>query len=143
MKAVYGGTISCGQSTKPMARCGLFKAGDAASCMNPISRSGIVEALLCGKIVAESVKNWLDDAGENREKIEAEVQERWMAALGRQHLQIARAKPGFNSISDAQFDRAAKKLSKLPREKQTLLRIFFAVLWACPTVIWKMRSFIR
>ena len=66
-----------------------------------------------------------------------------MAALGSQHLQIARAKPGFNSISDAQFDRAAKKLSKLPREKQTLFRIFFAVLWACPSVIWKMRSFIR
>ena len=143
VKAVYGGMISCGQSTRPMAKCGLFKAGDAAGCMNPISRSGIVEALLCGKIVAESVKEWLDDSGANRESIEAKVLERWMAALGSQHLQIARAKPGFNSISDAQFDRAAKKLSKLPREKQTLFRIFFAVLWACPSVIWKMRSFIR
>ena len=52
VKAVYGGMIACGQSTRPMAMCGLFKAGDAASCMNPISRSGIVEALLCGTIVA-------------------------------------------------------------------------------------------
>jgi flavin-dependent dehydrogenase len=143
VKAVYGGMIACGQSVKPMARCGLFKAGDAASCVNPISRSGIVESLLCGKIVAESVKEWLDDSGAGRNAIEENVLNRWMAALGKKHLQVVRAKVGFNKISDAQFDRAAKSLSKLPREKQTLLRIFVAVLWACPSVIWKMRSFLR
>ena len=143
VKAVYGGMIACGQSTKPLAKCGLFKAGDAASCVNPISRSGIVESLLCGKIVAESVKEWLGAPSENRSAIEAGVLDRWMAALGKKHLQVANAKIGFNKISDAQFDRAAKNLSKLPREKQTLLRIFFTVLWSCPSLIWKMRSFLH
>ena len=143
VKAVYGGMIACGQSTKPMAKCGLFKAGDAASCVNPISRSGIVESLLCGKIVAESVKEWLGEYEENRHSIESKVLDRWMAALGKKHLQVANAKIGFNKISDAQFDRAAKNLSKLPREKQTLLRIFLTVLWSCPSLIWKMRSFLR
>jgi flavin-dependent dehydrogenase len=143
VKAVYGGMIACGQSTKPMAKCGLFKAGDAASCVNPISRSGIVESLLCGKIVAESVREWLGDSGMNRNAIESSVLDRWMAALGKKHLQVANAKVGFNKISDAQFDRAAKSLSKLPREKQTLLRIFFTVLWSCPSLIWKMRSFLH
>ena len=66
-----------------------------------------------------------------------------MAVLGKKHLQVANAKIGFNKISDAQFDRAAKNLSKLPREKQTLLRIFFTVLWSCPSLIWKMRSFLH
>ena len=126
-----------------MAKCGLFKAGDAASCVNPISRSGIVESLLCGKIVAESVMEWLGDSGENRSSIEAKVLNRWMAALGKKHLQVARAKVGFNKISDKQFDSAACRLSKLPREKQTLFRIFFNVLWAAPSLIWKMRSFLR
>ena len=143
VKAVYGGMIACGQSTKPMAKCGLFKAGDAASCVNPISRSGIVESLLCGKIVAELVKEWLEESGEKRGAIEAGVLDRWMAALGKKHLQVANAKIGFNKISDAQFDRAAKNLSKLPREKQTLLRIFLTVLWSCPSLIWKMRSFLH
>ena len=143
VKAVYGGMIACGQSEKPMAKCGLFKAGDAASCVNPISRSGIVEALLCGKVVAESVVEWLDDAGANRAAIEAKVLDRWMQVLGEKHLQVARAKIGFNKISDKQFDRAAYRLSKLPREKQTLFRIFFNVLWAAPSLIWKMRSFLR
>ena len=144
VKGIYGGMIACGQSTRPMARCGLFKAGDAASCVNPISRSGIVESMLCGKIVAESVVDWLA-AGtpDARQKVEHDVLGRWMEALGKTHLQIARAKPGFNAIKDSQFDRAAKSLSKLPREKQTLFRIFFTVLCASPSLIWKMRSFLK
>lgn len=143
VKAVYGGMIACGQSTRPMAMRGLFKAGDAASCMNPISRSGIVEALLCGTIVASSVNEWLDAKSESeRECVERSVLDRWMKALGKSHLQLQRAKAGFNSITDEQFDRAAEKLSKLPREKQTLFRIFFTVLRTCPSLIWKMRSFI-
>ena len=144
VKAIYGGMIACGQSKRPMALCGLFKAGDAASCVNPISRSGIVDSMLCGKIVAESVVDWLAaTAPEARQKIEGAVLDRWMDALGKSHLQIARAKAGFNAIKDAQFDRAARRLSKLPREKQTLFRIFFTVLCASPSLIWKMRSFLK
>ena len=152
VKAVYGGMIACGQSKRPLAMHGVFKAGDAASCVNPISRSGIVESLrfgivesiLCGKIVAQSVVEWLacgTDA--ERSRVEASVLDRWMKAQGRAHLQIANAKPTFGKISDAQFDRAAKKLSRIPRGKASLWRIFFTVLSACPSLIWKMRSFLR
>ncbi len=144
IKSIYGGMIACGQSKKPIAKCGLFKAGDAASCVNPISRSGIVESLLCGKIVAECAVEWLNsEKSEERESLEKMAYVRWMDALGKSHLQLQHAKPGFNSIKDSQFDRAAKSLSKLPREKQTLFRIFFGVLWACPSLIWKMRSFLH
>jgi len=143
VKAVYGGMIACGQSDKPLAKCGLFKAGDAASCVNPISRSGIVESLISGKIAAEAVDQWLKDSGENRDAIEASTLTRWMEALGKSHKQIANAKAGFNSITDDQLDKAAKRLSRLPREEQTLVRIFWNVLWSCPSVIWKMRSFLR
>ncbi len=144
VKAVYGGMIACGQSNKPMAKCGVFKAGDAASCVNPLSRSGIVEALLCGKLVAEAVHEWLNATdNESRARIESSVLDRWMAALGKSHLQIAKAKPGLAKVKDEQFDKAARRLSRLPREKQTLFRIFFAVLWSCPSLIWKMRSFLH
>ena len=144
VKAVYGGMIACGQSKRPLAMHGVFKAGDAASCVNPISRSGIVESILCGKIVAESVVEWLacgTDA--ERARVEASVLDRWMKAQGRAHLQIANAKPTFGKISDAQFDRAAEKLSRIPQGKASLWRIFFTVLSACPSLIWKMRSFLR
>ena len=97
-----------------------------------------------GKIVAESVKDWLDaDSQAGRERAESKALARWMESLGKSHVQLARAKDVFNSISDKQFDRAAKRLSAMPREKQTLFRIFFNVLWACPSLIWKMRSFLH
>lgn len=144
VKAIYGGKIACGQSKRPLAKLGVFKAGDAASCVNPISRSGIVESLLCGKIVAESVAKWLAcESDAARTKVEASVLDRWMKAQGKAHLQIANAKPAFGKITDAQFDRAAEKLSRIPRGKATLWRIFFTVLSACPSLIWKMRSFLR
>lgn len=142
IKGIYGGMIACGQSDKPIAKCGLFKAGDAASCVNPISRSGITESLLCGKIVAECVAEWLNaKSDEARKQVEAIAYTRWMDVMGKSHRQVARAKKGFYTLKDSQFDRAAERLSKLPREKQTLYRIFFSVLWACPSLIWKMRSF--
>ncbi len=143
VKAVYGGSIACGQSDKPIAKCGLFKAGDSASCVNPISRSGITESMLCGKIVAEAAAEWLNDSGENRTAIEARATKRWMEEMGNAHMQIARGKVGFNQITDAQLDKAAQRLSLLPREKQTLFRIFFNVLWASPSLVWKLRSFLH
>ena len=135
--------IACGQSDKPIARFGLFKAGDAASCVNPISRSGITESLLCGKIVAETVLEWLDDSGANRAAIEAKAHSRWMDEMGNSHMQIARGKVGFNQITDEQLNKAALRLSKLPREKQTIFRIFLNVLWASPSLVWKLRSFLH
>ena len=144
VKAIYGGMIACGQSRRPLAMHGLFKAGDAASCVNPISRSGIVESILCGKIVAESVVEWLACGSDaDRVRVESSVLDRWMKAQGRAHLQIANAKRSFGKISDAQFDRAAEKLSRIPQGHASLWRIFFTVLSACPSLIWKMRSFLR
>lgn len=143
VKGIYGGKIACGQSDKPIAKCGLFKAGDSASCVNPISRSGITESLLCGKIVAEAAVDWLNAPVGDRLAIEASATKRWMKEMGNSHMQIARGKTGFNQITDDQFDKAAIRLSKLPREKQTIFRIFFSVLWASPALVWKMRSFLH
>ena len=66
-----------------------------------------------------------------------------MKSLGESHLQLANGKGIFSQISDKQFNRATKRLSRLSREKTTLLRIFIAVLFSTPSLIWKLRSFIR
>lgn len=141
---IYGGMIACGQSRKPVAAEGYFKAGDAASTMNPISRSGIVEALKSGHCTALSVLEWLsaENEGEKR-RAERAAFERWFEIQGKTHERIARAKEAFASVSDKRLNKAAGKLQKLPREKSTLFRIFFEVLAASPMLIWKMRSFLR
>ncbi len=144
IKAVYGGMIACGQSKKPIAKHGFFKIGDAASCVNPISRSGIVEAIVSADVMVPIVLEWLSSSSpEKRREIERGALDAWMKSLGESHLQLANGKSIFSQISDKQFNRATKRLSRLSREKTTLLRIFIAVLFSTPSLIWKLRSFIR
>ena len=46
----FAGSIPCGFKKGPVAIPGLIKTGDAASTINPISRAGISEALLSGRL---------------------------------------------------------------------------------------------
>lgn len=144
IKGFYGGLIACGQSMRPLAKLGVFKAGDAASCVNPISRSGIVEALKSGTCTATSVLEWLNAKNDSEKRLaEKAAFERWYALQGKTHLHIAHAKKAFGVIPDARLNRSAHRLATLPREKRTLWKIFFEVLALSPTLIWKMRSFLR
>ena len=143
VKGTYGGMIACGQSKKPVAKFGLFKVGDAASTVNPISRGGIVEAMKSGKCAAEAIMEWLSAKSDSeRRAAEKSAFDRWYALQGKTHERIAKAKVAFNQISDEKFNRAAGRLSKLTREKSTIFRIFFEVLATSPSLIWKMRSFL-
>lgn len=140
--SVHGGAIPCGQSDRPIAALGLFKAGDSASTVNPISRSGIVEALKSGKIAAECVLKWLAvGTEEDRRKIEKQAFQMWLKIQGKTHRNYHRAKSGFASISDRQFNKAAHRLAAIPSEKRSLFRIFWTVLSSSPGILWKMRSF--
>ncbi len=144
VKGFFGGSIANGQSKKPVAKHGLFKVGDAASCVNPISRSGIVESLKSATCTAESIMEWLaasDDAG--RQAAEKAAFDRWFKLQGKTHLHIAKAKDAFNSISDKKLNRAADRLSKLARGEYSIYRVFFEVLATSPLIIWKLRSFLK
>lgn len=139
---IHGGAIPCGQSMRPLAALGVFKAGDSASTVNPISRSGIVEAMKSGKIAADSAIEWMQAASDaERRRIEENVLARWMKIQGRTHLNYHRAKDGFSSIKDVQFNKAAHRLAAIPESKRTLFRIFWTVLSSTPGLLWKMRSF--
>ncbi len=140
--AIHGGAIPCGQSERAVAALGVFKAGDSASTVNPISRSGIVEALKSGKIAAECAMKWLSAVSDaERRAIEREAYLRWLKVQGKTHRNYHRAKKGFAGIADAELDRAAHRLASVPEEKRTLFRIFWTVLSASPRLLWKMRSF--
>ncbi len=143
VKSIHGGGIACGQSRRPVAMDGIFKAGDAASGVNPISRSGIVEALKSGHIVGNSVWEWLSaQSSSDKKRIESEVFADWMKIQGNTHWRLSKAKIGFASIPDEAFNKAAHKLAAIPQNKRTLFRIFFTVLCSSPGLLWKMRSFL-
>lgn len=139
----FGGPIPCGQPAGVMGGEGLFWVGDAASMVNPLSRGGILEAMKGGRYAAESVISLLEEPQLTFEQAESEYRRKWWEDKGRGHRQLEKAKKAFASIDDRTFDRAANRLSRLPDEKRTLLKIFLETLLSSPLLLWRLRSLLR
>jgi geranylgeranyl reductase family protein len=138
-----GGAIPCGYPDAPLAVDNLYKAGDAANMVHPLSRAGILEAMTGGKLAALSgLKTLTLDREEDRRPHYAKYKTEWDKAYGLAHRRISRMKKAFMEIPDRTFDKAAHALSRLPVEKQTLGRIVLTTLWQSPTLIWRLRSLI-
>src|SRR5690606_38147511 len=113
-----GGAIPCGYPDDPLAVDNLYKAGDAANMVHPLSRAGITESMTGGKHAALAALRTIDMADEaERRKVYAEYKAAWDEAYGKSHRRIASIKKAFNSLPDATFDKAARAVSKLPAEK--------------------------
>jgi geranylgeranyl reductase family protein len=136
-----GGAIPCGYPDSPLAADNLYKAGDAANMVHPLSRAGITESMTGGKYAALAALKTIDMPDEAaRRKVYAEYKAAWDDAYGKAHRRIAGIKKAFMRVPDATFNKAARAISKLPPEKQTMTRIFLTTLWQSPTLLWQMRS---
>jgi len=143
VETVHGGVIPCGYTHDPLAVENLFKAGDSANMVNPISRAGILEAMKGGALAAEAALAVLRLGTEaEKEPFYRGYKEKWDIAYGNGNMRIHRAKSHFSEIRDETFDKAAGSLAKIPPDKITMGRIFLTTLWTTPSLIWKMRSLI-
>ncbi|HLP40324.1 MAG TPA: geranylgeranyl reductase family protein [Fibrobacteria bacterium] len=143
VETFHGGAIPCGYTHQPLAVANLFKAGDSANMVNPISRAGILEAMKGGKLAAEAALEVIGLGTEaEKEPHYRAYKEKWDAAYGNANFRIHKAKAAFMDIPDATFDRAAGSLARIPQNKVTMGRIFLTTLWTSPSLLWKMRSLI-
>src|SRR5690606_4810149 len=55
-----GGAIPCGYPDVPLAVNNLYKAGDAANMVHPLSRAGILEAMTGGTQAAQAALKTID-----------------------------------------------------------------------------------
>jgi digeranylgeranylglycerophospholipid reductase len=139
----HGGVIPCGYTSDPLAAENLFKAGDAANMVNPISRAGILEAMKGGQLAAKAALQVIELGTEAEKSPHYQAyKDGWDEAYGKANMRIHKAKDAFMGIPDATFDKAAGSLAKIPVEKVTMGKIFMTTLWSTPSLIWKMRSLI-
>lgn len=139
--SLHGGPIACGQTREPLGHLNLFKVGDSANMVNPISRAGILEAMNGGLYAANAILELLNNPSEEEaQNIYSHVLSSWMEYRGKGHEKLSKAKWNFAEIPDKTFNRAAHKLSKLPADKITMPKIFWATLTTSPSLLWKMRS---
>jgi digeranylgeranylglycerophospholipid reductase len=136
----FAGTIPCFAKRQPIAIGGLIKAGDAASTVNPISRGGITEAMLQGRLAGTTAMAMLG-AATHREmsRICKDYEKAWYEKRGKRHLKLARVKEEFARIGDADFNTAACALAKIPQKSLTMAKIFRISLGRFPRMVWAMR----
>jgi digeranylgeranylglycerophospholipid reductase len=141
IECYHGGAIPCGWNGRALAHENLIKAGDSANMVHPLSRAGILEAMLGGKLAAEATLAVLNKKTE-AEKLPYYQQylKLWEKAYGDNHGRVHRAKAAFNAIADKTYDKAAHALAKVPKNKMTMGRIVFTTLWHSPSLVWRLRS---
>ena len=138
-----GGAIACGYSQKPFAADNLLKVGDAANMVNPISRSGILEAMYGGHLAAETALQIIKLNSEIQKKpFYQSYQQKWVKKYGKHHHHLNKAKNAFGNIKDEVFSSAAQKLTKISPEKMTMRKIFLTTLFSNPLLFWHMRGMI-
>ncbi|MBN2035106.1 MAG: NAD(P)/FAD-dependent oxidoreductase [Chitinispirillaceae bacterium] len=138
----FAGAIPCGGGRRalPIALPGFIKTGDAASTVNPVSRAGISEALLCGKLAGEHALLMLKAENEQEARRIGSAYERaWRRKRGERHEKLARAKNSMLKVPDADYNRAASALSAIPRTELTMSTIFRTALGRFPRIVWAMR----
>ena len=136
----FAGSIPCGFRSGPLAAPGLLKAGDAASTVNPISRAGICEALLSGGLAGDHAVLMLEAKNEKEmRRAVALYESAWRKKRGSRHEKLARAKHSLARVPDADYDRAAHALERIPQESLTMSRIFRTALGRFPRLAWSLR----
>jgi digeranylgeranylglycerophospholipid reductase len=139
----YAGVIPCASGRTRMATSGFFKAGDAASTANPISRAGISEGLYCGGLAGDYAVAMLEAHHErDLQKVAKAYETAWHKNLGHYHEKLARVKSTFAKVPDEDYSKAADALSRLEPAKLTMFRIFKAALGRFPRLLWGLRHMV-
>jgi digeranylgeranylglycerophospholipid reductase len=136
----YSGAIPCGYQRGPIAVPGLIKTGDAASTVNPVSRAGISEALLSGGLAGDHALLMLGAQTEKEmRRIVKAYEKSWYKKRGERHEKLARVKNSFVTIPDADYNKAARALARIPQNEITMSKIFRTALGRFPRLIWALR----
>jgi digeranylgeranylglycerophospholipid reductase len=137
----FAGAIPCGgHKNRPLSLPRLIKTGDAANTVNPISRAGITEAMLCGNLAGDHALLML--AAKNARDMTAigkSYESAWRKKRGARHEKLAKVKNSMLAIPDSDYNRAARSLSSIPREELTMSKIFRTALGRFPRLVWALR----
>jgi len=136
----FAGAIPCAFKKVPIAIPGFIKTGDAANTVNPISRAGISEALLCGGLAGDAALKMVGTET-NRQLLSIcnEYQNEWFKRRGNRHIKLAKVKNSLLAVPDEDYNNGTRLLSSIPSEELTMSKIFTASLGRFPRLVWALR----
>jgi geranylgeranyl reductase family protein len=136
----FAGSIPCGYRRGSIALPGLIKCGDAANATNPISRAGIVEALMSGGLAGSAAFDMLSAKNAKQmKKICTDYEKAWLGKRGARHLKLAKAKESIAKVPDEDYNSAARTLQSMPADRISMAKIFGISLGRFPRLVWALR----
>ncbi len=129
----FGG-ISCTGGIKKIFADGIMVAGDAAHMANPITGGGIINAMIAGKLAAETASEALKK-GRSDESLLKNYQKLYDDRLGKMNNLFYRLKEGIFNISDDRLNKIAREMTNLPIEKRTPVRVIGTALFKQPKLL--------
>jgi geranylgeranyl reductase family protein len=136
----FAGSIPCETRKTTMSSSRFFKAGDAASSINPISRAGIVEALVSGGLAGDyATKMLLSKSRKQTVAVCKDYHEAWRRKMGKAHDKLARVKGSLLEIPDSDYNGAFKVLKDIPRNNLLMSKILTLSLGRFPRLVWSIR----
>jgi geranylgeranyl reductase family protein len=133
---VHGGAIPCGSGSGTLACDMLFKAGDAASMVHPLSRAGILEAMESGAMAARAVMKALGtESDTERSRVYREYAKEWMRGRGRAYRLAQWIKPILGAVPDASWSRLFDALDRAPTTHRLHHQVILTALRTLPSAI--------
>ena len=120
----FAGTIPCDYGKKNICADGFFKAGDAACTVNPVSRAGIVEAMVSGGLAGDFGLRIIE-AGSKKLKADIckKYHDAWRAEMGKTHGKLSKVKNSLLKVPDGDYNAAFKTLKDVPQNNLQMSRI--------------------
>ena len=113
---------------------GVLLCGDAAHMVNPLSGGGIVNAMKSGRLAGHTAAAAIR-AGDTTAACLADYHRAWMDLLGDDHLKYYAIKQALERFDDGFFNRLARTVNAIPRERRSLGRIFAEALVRHPALL--------
>lgn len=129
----FGG-VPCTGGIKKIYSDGIMVAGDAAHMANPIVGGGIINAMIAGKLAAETASEALrkGKSGKSALKVYAK---RCDERFGKMNRRFYRIKEGIANIPDDRLNEIAHEIASLPKEKCTPVRVLRSALFKQPELL--------
>ena len=129
----FGG-IPCTGGIKKIYADGIMVVGDAAHMANPIVGGGIINAMIAGKLAAETAFE-ASRQGKSSESALKVYAKRCDERFGKMNRRFYRIKRGIMNIPDDRLNEIAHEIVSLPKEKRTPVRVLKSALFKQPALL--------
>jgi len=128
------GGIPCSKPIKKPFKGNLMLVGDAAHHINPLTGGGIGSAMRGGRHAGEIARSAIKDNNFIPAIIER-YEKRLNSDFVKRYKKLYNIREAVSKLSDNDYDSIALSISKIPREKLTLTKIFRKAVYKKPSLV--------